>query len=257
MQKIKLLDGEIYQKDDLIKKMENDEFYYGEMSRNALSSSSIKLLLNSPKTYDYVTRYGSQESQALRDGWLFHTAILEPEVFNSQVFIDVQSKNTKAYKLAKEEHGKVFTMKEKKDAERVADAVLRNEKALQLLNDSEFEVPIAGEVMGYPFRAKADILGKNRICDLKSSSDISSFPYSAKKYGYDVQVFLYCEMFGIPYENFQFLVIDKGSLDIGVWNVSEEFYESGRAKTKEGINRYHDFFELGMDLDNYYIEGTL
>jgi hypothetical protein len=257
MEKIQLLDRELYDKADLIKKMEDDEFYYGEMSKKALSSSSIKLLLSSPKTYDYVSRYGNAESQALRDGWLMHTAILEPEVFEAQTFIDVQSKNTKKFKLAKEELGKVFTTKEKHDAERVADAVLRNEKALQLLNDSEFEVPIAGEVMGYPFRAKADILGNGRICDLKSTSDIKAFPYSAKKYGYDVQVFLYCELFGVPYDKFEFLVIDKGSLDIGVWGVSEEFYGSGKEKTKEGIDRYHNFFELGMDLDNYYIEGTL
>ena len=107
------------------------------MSKAALSSSSIKMLSTSPKKYKFVTDYGSAESQPLRDGWLFHTAILEPDVFNDQIFVDVQSKNTKKYKEALAEHGKVFTQKEKRDAERLADAFLRNEQALRLLDNSE------------------------------------------------------------------------------------------------------------------------
>ena len=46
--------------------MENDDFYYGELNHLALSSSSIKLLLSSPKTYRNVLKYGNPESQALR-----------------------------------------------------------------------------------------------------------------------------------------------------------------------------------------------
>lgn len=254
---IQLLNGETFEEKDLIERMKDDTFYYGEMSKKALSSSAIKLLLSSPKTYKYVTEYGSPETDALRAGWLFHTAILEPEVFAAQTFVDVQSKNTKLYKEAKAEHGKVFTMKEKDEAERVADAFLRNETALSYISDSEFEVPIVGNVFDYAFRGKADVLGKDRIVDLKTTTDISSFPFSAKKYGYDVQVFIYCELFGLTYDQFTFVVIDKGSLDIGIFHVSEEFYLAGKEKTREGVNRYHTFFEMGQDLDNYYIEYTL
>ena len=254
---IKLLDGKTYKKNNLIKKMYDDSFYYGEMSKLALSSSSIKLLLSSPKTYNYISKYGSPESDALRAGWLFHTCILEPDVFHAQHFVDVQSKNTKAYKLAKEEHGKVFTIKEKNTAEKMADAFYRNEKAKSYITDCEFEVPIVGNVMDYPFRGKADVLSDNRLVDLKTTTDIKSFPYAAKKYGYDVQVYIYCELFQIPYENFTFVAIDKGSLDIGIFHVSEDFYLSGKQKTKEGVNRYNTFFEMGQELDDYYIEGTL
>ena len=101
MNEIVLLDGTTWDKAELIETMRDDNFYYGYLSQAALSSSSLKLLLDSPKTYKFVTQYGNDESQALRDGWLFHTAILEPEVFSSQVFVDVASKNTKAYREAK------------------------------------------------------------------------------------------------------------------------------------------------------------
>ncbi len=254
---IKLLDKVEYKKDEILSKMQDDEFYYGELNKLALSSSSIKDLLDSPKTYAFRQKYSQKESQPLRDGWLFHTAILEPDVFESQIFIDVQSKNTKKFKEAKEEHGKVFTIKEKNQAERLADAFLRTEMSLKYLGDSEFEVPGIGLVDGFPFRAKADILGKNRIVDLKTTNDIGGFHYSCKKYHYDCQVYIYCNIFNVPYENFKFLVIDKGNLEMALAHCSEEFYLSGQAKVREAISKYKAFFQDGADLDNYYREFTL
>jgi hypothetical protein len=257
MDTIELLNGERFRHDEILELMKDDEFYYGYLGKAALSSSSIKLLLDSPKKYKYVTEYGSQESNALDAGWLFHTAILEPDVFEKQIFVDVQSKNTKAYKLAKEEHGKVYTMKQKKDAERLADAFLRNEHALKLITNCEFEVPAIGMIQGYPFRGKADVLDSYRIVDLKTTSDLKAFPYAARKYGYDVQVYLYSELFNKPYEEFKFAAIDKGSLDIGIYDVSEEFYLQGKAKVTKAIETFETFFINGADIDSYCIKGTL
>jgi hypothetical protein len=256
MNTIQLLNGETFREDEILELMLNDEFYYGYLGKAALSSSSIKLLLDSPKKYKYVTKYGSQESNALDAGWLFHTCILEPDVFEKQIFVEVQSKNTKAYKLAKEEHGKVYTMKQKNDAERLADAFFRNEHALKLITDCQFEVPAIGMVQGYPFRGKADVLGKG-IVDLKTTADLKAFPYSAKKYGYDVQVYLYSELFNKPYEEFKFVAIDKGSLDIGIYDVSQEFYETGKAKVTKALEVFETFFINGADIDSYCIKGTL
>lgn len=255
--KIKLLDNKYYDKAELLKRMLDDDFYYGELNRLALSSSSLKTLLSSPKTYKFSLEYGSAESQALRDGWLFHTAILEPNVFEAQTFIDVQSKNTKAFREAKAENPRVFTAKEKSDAERLADAFLRNEHAKELIRDSEFEVPVIGEVMDMPFRGKADVLGANRIVDLKTTTDIKGFSYSANKYGYDVQCYLYCNLFGKSYKDFYFLALDKGSLDIGIFNCSEEFYYRGEEKVEKALDLYNKFFIEGADLDNYCLTGEL
>lgn len=260
---IQLLDGSQHSHKDLLEKMQDDSFYYGELSKLALSSSSVKDLLDSPKTYKFKQKIEQKESQPLRDGWLFHTAILEPHVFESQIFIDVQSKNTNKYKEAVAEHGKVFTMKEKNDAERLADAFLRTEMSLKYLGNSEFEVPAIGYVDGYPFRGKADVLGAipsyagKRIVDLKTTNDIGGFHYSCKKYHYDCQVYIYCNLFNVPYQEFKFLVIDKGNLEMALAHCSEEFYLSGQAKVREAISIYKAFFQDGADLDNYYREFTL
>ena len=255
--KIKLLDNKYYDRAELLKRMLDDEFYYGELNTLALSSSSLKQLLSSPKTYNFSLKYGSGESAALRAGALFHWAILEPEKFASQKFVEVQSRNTKKFKEAKEEFGKVFTAKERSEAERLVDAFYRNEHAKELITKADFEIPAIDNVLGMPFRGKADVLGTNRIVDLKTTTDIKGFSYSANKYGYDVQCYLYCNLFKKEYKDFHFLVLDKGSLDIGIFNCSEEFYFRGEEKVEKALDLYNKFFIEGADLDNYCLTGEL
>lgn len=257
MEKIKLLDNKYYNRAELLKRMLDDTFYYGELNTLALSSSSLKQLLSSPKTYNFSLKYGSEESAALRAGALFHWAILEPEKFASQKFVEVQSRNTKKFREAKEEFGKVFTAKERSEAERLVDAFYRNEHAKELITKAEFEIPAIDNVLGMPFRGKADVLGTNRIVDLKTTTDIKGFSYSANKYGYDVQCYLYCNLFKKEYKDFHFLVLDKGSLDIGIFNCSEEFYYRGEEKVEKALDLYNKFFIEGADLDNYCLTGEL
>ena len=255
--KIKLLDNKYYDKAELLKRMLDDDFYYGELNTLALSSSSLKQLLSSPKTYNYSLKYGSEESSALRAGALFHWAILEPEKFASQKFVEVQSRNTKKFREAKEEFGKVFTAKERGEAERLVDAFYRNEHAKELITKADFEIPAIDNVLGMPFRGKADVLATDRIVDLKTTTDIKGFSYSANKYGYDVQCYLYCNLFKKEFKDFHFLVLDKGSLDIGIFNCSEEFYYRGEEKVEKALDLYNKFFIEGADLDNYCLTGEL
>ena len=65
------------------------------------------------------------------------------------------------------------------------------------------------------------------------------------------------EIFGV--DNFQFIVIDKSSCDIGISNyVSKDFIKSGRDKVAYALKVYHDYFETEMtDLDAYYIDINL
>ena len=70
---IQLLDGTEEEKVILEEQAIDDDFYYGYLGKAALSSSSIKQLLSSPKTYHYVQKYGQDnDSKALLIGKLFH-----------------------------------------------------------------------------------------------------------------------------------------------------------------------------------------
>lgn len=253
MKTIKLLDGSVWSVEELIHNMDNDEFYYKLCGKNMLSSSNAKLLLDSYKKYYYVTKYGQDETQPLRDGWLFHTAILEPHVFEKQIFTSVKGKNTNAYKeaVAANPNKRVFTAQEKQDAERLADAFLKNSVLVQYLNRAQFEVPIAGEVMDMPFRGKADIIARDgRIIDLKTTTNIKDFKYSAKRLSYDLQCYIYCNLFNVSYKDFIFIAIDKQTLVPKVATVSEEFYFNGEFKCEQAIKEYKD--NVGKDLDEYY-----
>ena len=133
---ITLLNGEKWNESEILTQMYDDSFYYGHLGKHALSSSSLKMLLKSPKTYRNVTLYGSEDTAALSEGRLAHLMILEPHKLDDMIFVDASTKNTNKYKDAKKENGQVYLMKERQAAERLADAVLRNEAALKLLSKS-------------------------------------------------------------------------------------------------------------------------
>jgi len=252
---IKLLNGDVWNETEILTQMYSDEFYYGHLGKYALSSSSLKMLLKSPKTYRNVTQYGSEDTQALSEGRLAHLMILEPHKLDNMIFVDASTKNTNKYKDAKKENGQVFLMKERQAAERLADAVLRNEAALKLLSKSEFEVPAIQMIEGLPFRGKADIIQEDTIIDLKTSADLSTFRYASDKYSYDLQAWLYMKLFNK--KNFVFLVVDKASTDIGIFDVSDEFLARGEEKFRQAVDNYKYFFEQGNDLDQYVMRGIL
>ena len=175
--------------------------------------------------------------------------------------VEVQSAVTKKYKDKVKEVGSnqfVFTRKEYDKAMYSVDALLQNDVWQQLTYGAALEQPGFDIVNGYPFRAKADILGADYVADLKTCSDLKAFPYSARKYNYDVQVYLYCSIFKVPYNKFFFFVIDKSSGDLGYYDVSEEFYNSGKEKVEYALRVYETYFvKQEQQLNEYIIKGTL
>tara|TARA_R110000796_G_scaffold6038_1_gene21993 strand:- start:2519 stop:3286 length:768 start_codon:yes stop_codon:yes gene_type:complete len=254
---ITLLNGDAWAKEEILANMFDDEFYYGHLGKHALSSSSLKTILKSPKTYRNVIKYGdpSADSPALSLGKLAHWMLLEPHKIDKLHFIDASTKNTLKYKEAKENYDEVFLTKERKATERITDAVLRNEAALKLLSNSEFEVPEIAMLEGLPFRGKADIIQGDTIIDYKTSSELKGFRYSADKYGYDLQAYLYLRLFNK--KKFTFLVVDKGSTDIAIFETSEDFINKGKDKFYTAVENYKYFFEDNNDLDQYVMRGIL
>jgi len=254
---ITLLNGEHWGKEELLANMFDDQFYYGHLGKHALSSSSLKTILKSPKTYRNVIKYGdpNSDSPALSAGKLAHWMLLEPHKIDQLHFVDASTKNTIKYKEAKEDYGEVFLIKERKASERLIDAVLRNEAALKLLSNSEFEVPEIAMLEGLPFRGKADIIQGDTITDFKTSAELGKFRYSADKYGYDLQAYMYLRLFNK--KKFNFLVVDKASTDIAIFEASEKFIEKGKEKFFTAVENYKYFFEDNNDLDQYVMRGIL
>ena len=258
---IKLLNGEVYDKKVLLEKMYDDSFYYGELGKYALSSSAVKHLIDSPKSYARSLNYSS-DSPAFKMGRLIHLAALEPEKMENLIHIvEVQSATTKKYKDTVKEVGSdqfVYTRKDYDKAMYTVDALQQNDLWQELTRKAKFEQPAFDILHGYPFRAKADVLGEDFMADLKTSSDLRAFKWSAKKYGYDVQLYIYCNLFKINYKDFYFFAIDKSTGDLGIYDVSESFYNSGKEKLLYAIRIFEQYFvNKEHELNEYVIRETL
>ena len=255
---IKLLDGQSWDYNELLEQMLKDEFYYGYLGKAALSSSSLKKLLQSPKVYQASLNEQQVETKALREGKLIHLLLLEPHKEESLNVIEVKTRTSKAYKDAALEFGSdnTFTAVEIATAKKVARAVKDCPEAWEMIYGAATEVPVAGSIMGLPFRAKADILHKGtRIVDLKTTADIHKFKWNAYSFGYDAQAAIYTHLFGL--EDFTFLVVDKSSYDVGVFTTTPEFIKSGKEKVAKAIEIYREYFIEGRPLSSYIIRGEL
>tara|TARA_R110000764_G_C10898690_1_gene371177 strand:+ start:17 stop:790 length:774 start_codon:yes stop_codon:yes gene_type:complete len=250
------LDNEMHDRNELTQKAIEDSFYYGYLAKACLSSSAISQLLKSP--LEYLNQINlPNESDALAQGYLFHASILEEDKFNECLFIDVATKNNKEYKLAKAERWDVFTVKDRDKALRLRDRFYNCKPASELIENSKFEVPMVNNLLGYPFRGKADVLGEHLI-DLKTTQVCSKFKYSANTYNYDSQCYIYCNLFNKSYKDFKYIVIDKSPTnEIGIFNVSEKFYYSGEQKVEYAIKVYENYIKNEYDLENYLTEATL
>ena len=255
---ITTLDNRVWDKKELLDKMMDDEFYYHYLGRNALSSSAIKKLLDSPRAYEDSLLSGSKTNPAFEFGWLFHTAILEPHVYEKQVFVDVKSRNTNVFREALSEHPRPFTWKEKHDVERLAESFYNNPKAVDMMQHTIKEVPAIGNLFGMPFRGKADILGDGYIVDLKTTGNISKFEYSAREYLYRCQAFIYCKLFDIDRDDFTFIAIDKSTGTIGFYGVSERSFNAGRYDVEQAVDNYKEYFiEKNKEVYDYELEGDI
>ena len=256
-EKITTFDGVEHDKDELIEKMYDDDFYYGYLGQHALSSSALKKLLVSPNEYLRSLQETNPDTQPLRDGKLFHWCILEPQKFANLNIVDVASKNTKAYKeLVESTEGDVFLRREVIQAESLAGVLKANKAAMSLLENADYEVPAIDMIEGVPFRGKADILQGTKIIDIKTTNDLEGFNFAAYRFGYDLQAYLYLQLFPQA-DEFVFLVIDKKTTDIGIFECSEEFLESGKNKLQQGIENYKFFFQGDIDISQFVRYGTL
>lgn len=262
METITLFDGKEWKVDEILKKMDDDSFYYGYLGQNALSSSSAKDLYKSPKTYFNKTKEVNSDAAPLREGRLIHTVVLEEEkLHNKYDFVSIGSRRTKKFEAAQVEaksKGKeVMLTSELNKANELCNAIRFNSHANELFTGGTAETPAIGELFGLPFRGKADYLKDGHLVDLKTTAKLDGWERAAKyTWHYDMQGWIYCELFGVT--KFTFVVIEKGTGDIGIFELSDETRELGGNKVKQCVNTYKEYFiDKRSKLNDYTIRGIL
>ncbi len=241
---IKLLNGDTFKKEDILKKMMDDSFYYKYLGKNALSSSMCKSLLEGPEAYVMALNKedNGKEPQPFRDGRLIHLLALEPHRIEELTIID-STKGSKLYKLAVEEKPaqSVYTRAELNRCQSVADAVLERDEFRELVRFADFEIPAIGYYNNIPFRGKADVLLPGVVVDLKTTSDISNFEQAALLYNYDLQCALYLELFKCF--EFKYIVVDKKTKEVKFVSFSSEFIQGGYDKLNLATENYYKYLE--------------
>lgn len=242
-------------RDHILSMLKDDEQYYGEYGKQFLSNSDISKLLKNPREFKKDT----EPNIHLLVGRAFHTAVLEPEKMGQFNVIDSSSRYTNKYKsesggemtLLTSDMDNINMMKDAIDANDLVQGILRGPNV-------EYEVPGFGEVMGELWKGKADALNHDDrlIIDVKTTSDISKFHVSAKRYNYDSQAYIYNQLFGY---DMVFVVIDKKTHQLGFYDCSENFYLGGKDKVIEAVTAYRLYFKDQDEFDwsNFLITETL
>ena len=249
----------------ILKKLKNDEDYYGDFGNQFLSNSHVGRLLKDPLNVFKPMK----PSPAFLIGGYFHTCILEPEKLDKYKVVKSSTRNTKAYKdvaggelcLLQHEVDMVELMREKVMDNDICRDLIQGEQFRKVKHKVseyiEYEVPMITELFGQTWKGKADIVNHEEklVIDLKTTADISKFQYSANKYNYDSQAYIYSKLFG--YEML-FIVIDKSTHQIGMFDCSPQFYERGEDKVRRASEAYDLFYKTKeFDPKQYFISKTL
>jgi len=241
---------------EIYHRLRNDEDYYGEFGQQYLSNSDISTLLKNPKDLHKP----KPRTPAFLVGGYFHTAILEPDKLKSFKVIEASTRNTKAYKEISE--GELCLLKHEVDQiELMTEAIMDNDVCRDLIkpiiSKVEYEEPRVGKIHGQMWKGKADIINHEEqlVIDLKTTGDIDKFNWSASKFNYDSQAFIYSTLFG--YEML-FIVIDKETHQIGLFDCSPDFYARGEDKVRRACDAYELFYQTdNFDHKQHLLTKTL
>jgi len=235
----------------IIEKLKQDEHYYGDYGKQFLSNSDISTLLKNPK----MLREPKPKTSAMVVGGYFHTAILEPNKLKSFKIIESSTRNTKKYKEISD--GEICLLQHEADKIQLMTEVMMDNNICRGLIKGDFEVPGVTELFGNKWKGKADIINHEEklVIDLKTTSDIDRFRWSASKFNYDSQAYIYSSLFG--YEML-FIVIDKETNQIGLFDCSPDFYKSGEEKVRKATDAYDLFYKTeDFDSKQFLITKTL
>ena len=241
-------------KQEVLKALQDDTNYYGDFGKKYLSNSDISTLLTNPLALGQKMA----NRPAFLVGGYFHTAILEPEKLKNFKIVEATTRNTKAYKEISD--GEMCLLKHEVDQiELMTEKMLNNEVCRDLIRSGnvKYEQPGIIELEGQMWKGKADIVNHDEklIIDLKTTADITKFKYSASKYNYDSQAYIYSKLFG--YEML-FIVIDKNTHQIGIFDCSPEFYARGKDKVERAAQAYELFYKSeDFDPKQYFLTKTL
>ena len=236
--------------------LQDDLHYFGAVGQQYLSKSSAGALLGDVRQF----LVQKQHNINFELGSYFHHLLIEPEKAKLDHVIESSTRGTKKYKefVASEGIGFAVLESEKKMIENLAAAILAIPTFEQIIYNIDNEYEVAGVIKLHDlwWKGKADIIATDKVYDLKTTGDLSRFRFTAKQYNYDLQAFLYKEIFG---KDMVFLVACKKTANVALFECSDEFYNSGKFKAEKAAINYERYFGANAteNPNKYFIKSQL
>jgi len=241
---------------EILTRLNSDSDYYGTFGKQFLSNSDIGALLKDPSSFGK----DKEKTVPMVQGSYFHAALLEPQKVVDFLICDVSSRNTNRYKEMCESQGAdiILLSKEVEELDAMVDSIKGRMDFFDMIYEDGnlYEQPGLSNIMGEVWKGKADIISSEYVIDLKTTANIEEFKYSARKYNYDSQAYIYNQIFGKPV---LFIAVEKGTNKTGMFDCSEEFLDRGKEKVQRAIEVWRKFFGPNKteDITQYYTKETL
>lgn len=218
----------------------------------AESFSSIKYILDSPTTFLYYKNKPFKGSDATLLGTTIHHYLQGNKHLVAFSVIDKRKKEEYA-KFEKEflelagEEGIIVPKSFEEKVSSVLVNLADNKKAIQLLDNCEFEIPYFFEVEGINLKGKVDGVNHKYLLEIKTSSQATTayeFKEEAKDRHYDMQAAMYLlannmtHQHSVPLDHYFIVVNTVAPFKVSVYKSSKEFLKEGEKKLYEAIDRY-------------------
>jgi exodeoxyribonuclease VIII len=228
-----------------------------------VSRSKLMLLEKSPYHFWHEVYSGKSEQReatpAMKTGSLFHTLLLEPELFDSEYHVIEQktmpAKGTNPYLLIKEIAAgrEVITSDMFTKAFKMASLIKEHEIVATLLDEAVFEQSIfwTDKETGIQFKARPDIWSEKMIVDLKTTADASLYKMqrAALDYGYYLQAGMAheaCKALGRPFDMFVILAAEKEAPHVpAVFMMDDDALQFGIDQFMRYKSQLHECMQSG------------
>lgn len=250
--------------DGFVKRLPASEYHAHE----SISKSGLDLIAKSPA--HYKCRASLEPTQAMIIGTAIHTAILEPDRFESEYcFTDAKDRRATSYKEAVQDYGveNVLLPSDANNVRKIQEASLSRPDIRNLAHaegDAELSAFATDPETGVKVRCRYDRLASAGFAvDIKKARDISDrgFARSCATYRYHVQVAFYSDIYewitGERLSEFWLIAIEESEpYTVVPYRLDDLSIEAGRLAYRRDLNTYAHCLEMG-EWPHYEPESNL
>jgi len=244
--------------------LSDDKVYYSDT--NFVTNSMLSLLNKSPQHLQRMLEGHKEESSALNFGKAFHTIVLEPEKFETDIAVfEGKTRRGKVWEEFKEKNEgiTIITEAEYKKILDMRKHLVTPDESYEFIENSTHEVVNVWNTLNINCKGKVDCVydsnDKKILIDVKTTQDASpdAFRRSAYKYGYHRQAAFYTD--GMGADEFWFAVVEKEApYRTGLYKASDEFLNNGRIEISKLMEKYREYFiDKEKSIKEFYFKEEL